>query len=553
MNFPDLRRIAFKVYSSDGKSVTKICTLSSAGAGREFSGSEEEIISEFSKYIKDEDPDLLTGFECCSSDLPLLVKRAEKLKIPLDCGRDGSGFSMRRSRYTAGEKQYTYQRYTLGGRHIADMLHAVQFFDAVHRELEDFELDSIKEYFNIKSENDAEIIHQLAEILLPAYFYRTRELPLGFQETLLRGSGSALDALMIADSLKLSKAIPLPQAPRSYAGALAGAEAQGVFNNVCHCDVRSLYPSLLLNFGQAPEKDEAGVFLALLAKLRKFRLEAKDKARELPDGVEKQQLQALQNSFKILINSFYGYLGFAQGAFNDYTLAEKVTAAGRELLTKLVAVLEEHHAEVIEMDTDGIYFQQPEKDADELHTALKAAMPEGIELEFDACYKAMYSYKAKNYALLGYDGSVKLTGAALKSRALEPFQRKFIMQAVSAKLHGNPEEISAAYLQWKTAITDRTAALEDLAKSEVLSDSPENYQRKLASGSGRRSAAYEVAIASGKKFKAGDKVRFYVTGTKAKVPVAGNSVLFENGISAERNENTAYYLAKLDLLYEQFK
>ena len=153
MNFPDLRRIAFKVYSSDGKSVTKICALSPAGAGREFSGSEEEIISEFSKYIKDEDPDLLTGFECCSSDLPLLVKRAEKLKIPLDCGRDGSGFSMRRSRYTAGEKQYTYQRYTLGGRHIADMLHAVQFFDAVHRELEDFELDSIKEYFNIKSEN----------------------------------------------------------------------------------------------------------------------------------------------------------------------------------------------------------------------------------------------------------------------------------------------------------------------------------------------------------------------------------------------------------------
>ena len=230
-----------------------------------------------------------------------------------------------------------------------------------------------------------------------------------------------------------------------------------------------------------------------------------------------------------------------------------MTAAGRELLTTLVSVLEAHQAKVIEMDTDGIYFQQPEGDTDELHAALKAALPGGIELEFDACYKAMYSYKAKNYALLDWDDGVKLTGAALKSRALEPFQRKFIMQAVTAKLHEAPGELEKAYKQWKEAISNRTVALADLAKSEVLSDSPENYQKKLASGSGRRSAAYEVVLASGRKFRAGDKVRFYVTGTRAKVPVAGNSVMLENGDAPERNENTAYYLAKLDALYEQFK
>ncbi|MBQ4328472.1 MAG: hypothetical protein IJC27_01970 [Lentisphaeria bacterium] len=553
MTFPDLRRVSFKVETADGKNIAKISAVDGSGEFREFSGTEEEIISGFDRYIAVKDPDLLAGFNCCRDDLPLLVKRAEKLKIKLSCGRDGNGFSMRKSRYTAGEKQYSYQRYSLCGRHVADMLHAVQFFDAVHRELEDFEPDTLKEYFKLEDGDGAVLISKLAEILLPASFYRTREVPLGFQETLLRGSGSALDALLIAEYLRLSRAIPLPDAQRSYAGALAGAEAHGVFRNVCHCDVRSLYPSLLLYFGQAPAKDEAGVFLTLLAKLRKFRLEAKDKARAVPEGAEKQQLQALQSSFKILINSFYGYLGFAQGAFNDYDLAEKVTAAGRELLTTLVSVLEAHQAKVIEMDTDGIYFQQPEGDTDELHAALKAALPGGIELEFDACYKAMYSYKAKNYALWDWDDDVKLTGAALKSRALEPFQRKFIMQAVTAKLHEAPGELEKAYKQWKEAISNRTVALADLAKSEVLSDSPENYQKKLASGSGRRSAAYEVALASGRKFRAGDKVRFYVTGTRAKVPVAGNSVMLENGDTPERNENTAYYLAKLDALYEQFK
>ena len=83
--------------------------------------------------------------------------------------------------------------------------------------------------------------------------------------------------------------------------------------------------------------------------------------------------------------------------------------------------------------------------------------------------------KAKNYALLGMDDSISLTGAALKSRALEPFQRKFILQAVAAKLHDDPGALDLAYENWKEAIRTRSIPLEDLAKSEVLSDSPENY------------------------------------------------------------------------------
>jgi DNA polymerase elongation subunit (family B) len=374
---------------------------------------------------------------------------------------------------------------------------------------------------------------------------------LGFQECILRGSGSALDALLIAEYLSLGRALPLPEASRPYAWALSSMEAAGVFRGVRHCDVRSLYPSLLLMFNESPCRDEAGVFLKLLAELRKFRLAAKDRAKSLPDGPEKQQQEALQSSFKILINSFYGYLGFAQGTFNDYTLAEKVTAAGRELLGKLVGVLEKHGAEVIEMDTDGIYFKQPDCDREQFDAALNEILPPGIELEFDAEYPAMYSYKAKNYALLHQDGGISLTGAALKSRALELFQRKFILDVVRGRLTGDEESIRQAYRKYHDAISRRTIPVEELAKSEVLSDSPENYRKKLASGSARRSAAYELALASGKKFRAGDRIKFYVTGDKAKLPVVGNSCLIEN-MPETRDENTAYYLAKLDALASAF-
>ena len=81
-------------------------------------------------------------------------------------------------------------------------------------------------------------------------------------------------------------------------------EIAGVFHRVRHCDVRSLYPSLLLHFNQSPARDAAGIFLQLLDELRTFRLTANDRARQLPAGPKKQQQESLQSSFKILINSF---------------------------------------------------------------------------------------------------------------------------------------------------------------------------------------------------------------------------------------------------------
>src|SRR2546421_9491166 len=70
-------------------------------------------------------------------------------------------------------------------------------------------------------------------------------------------------------------------------------------------------------------------------------------------------LHALQNTFKILINSFYGYLGFAQGHFADFDAAARVTQIGRELLQKMIDWLTARGAQVIEVDTDGIYFIPP--------------------------------------------------------------------------------------------------------------------------------------------------------------------------------------------------
>ncbi len=261
----------------------------------------------------------------------------------------------------------------------------------------------------------------------------------------------------------------------------------------------------------------------------------------------------MQGTFKILINSFYGYLGFAQGAFNDYSLAAAVTAAGRQILGSMTDFLRESGAKVIEIDTDGIYFQPPESLSSpmEMQERIQGMLPEGIDVELDSVYMAMFCYKSKNYALLHENGGLSITGAALKSRGLEPFQREYMGEMVGKLLKRDYRGIAELNERYEKGIRERSFPLAKFAKTETLQDSPETYSRKLQDGSGRRSAAYELAIRAGRQYKQGDQISYYITGTKRKVSVVDNSRLLRDA-PEQRDDNVEYYLAKFEELEDKF-
>jgi len=52
-----------------------------------------------------------------------------------------------------------------------------------------------------------------------------------------------------------------------------------------------------------------------------MRLDVKRSLKQTTNEQEYSTLDAMQSSFKILINSFYGYLGYGKGLFNDYSQA----------------------------------------------------------------------------------------------------------------------------------------------------------------------------------------------------------------------------------------
>ncbi len=596
MEFRDLRRFQFdlEVLTTPGfdfpnpdreeDAIVIISMSDSAGYEEVISQdtmTEKELLETLVQRIAEHDPDVIEGHNICRFDLPYLETRAKRHKVKLNFGRNNTPIRKRSSRFTLAERMVNYTRYDLFGRHVVDTLHLAMFYDMSNRDLESYNLKYLAKHFNLASPDrtyvegkeigetwrsdrrklldyaldDVRETRSLSALLSPSYFYQASILPMKYQDVIIRGSGSSLDALFVSEYLKAGHSLPFPEEARRFAGALTRTDRTGIFTNVWHCDVRSLYPSILLAGDWAPSRDELRVFPRLLGALRQFRLEAKDAMKQAKDPAKAREFQALQGTFKILINSFYGYLGFSQGTFNDFDLAERVTERGREILGIMLDFLNDSGAAVLEMDTDGIYFQPPPGVVDEaeFEKRIQAALPPGIEVELDAMYKAMFSYKSKNYALLSEDGTVGITGAALKSRGLEPFQRRFISQLVELLLNGRPGEVETMYLAMREQIEKRELPLSALAKSENLNDSVETYKRKIAAGTGRRSAAYELAIKSGRDYQAGDQVTYYLTGEKKKVSVVDNAKLLVEAPEGERDDNVAYYLNKLDELYENFQ
>ena len=540
---------------------------------------EKQLLEEFVNTVSERDPDILEGHNIFRFDLPYIEARAKRFKVKLKLGRDKSSPKKRPSRFNAAERTVNYTRYDIYGRHIADTYHLAVFYDISKRDLDSYGLKSIARHFGVASPervyldasdmnsifaknpevameyclDDVRETRAVADILSPSSFYQTRMIPLSYQNVTVRGTATKIDSVFLAEYVQNRCSIPAPEQGRPFAGALTDSFAEGVFDNVTHCDVRSLYPSIILSCDLSTSRDNLGVFTRYLSSLRTFRLEAKDAMKRASDAAERRYYSSLQSAFKILINSFYGYLGFSQGFLNDYSMAERVTARGREILTLMLETLRGVKANVIEMDTDGIYFQMPQAMAeDEMASLISSVLPDGIEVDFDETSRAMFAYKSKNYALLRMNGEVYITGAALKSRGLEAFQRDCIRKVVTCLLSHDPAGAANVFPEMEKALRNHELPLSELAKSETLSDSLDTYRRKQRSDSPRRSAAYELAIASGRDYRQGDQVSFYITGDRKKVSVVDSSKLLADAPDGVRDENVEYYVSKLEELKKKF-
>lgn len=598
MTFADLHRLALdiEVVTSEGfdfpsadrpdDRIVAVALADTRGYREVLRGDrldERGLLESCTRRIAELDPDVIEGHNVFRFDLEYLEARARRHGVVLAWGRDGSALRSRPSRLQVAERTIAYRQYQAAGRHIVDTWILAQLHDVAGRALPSLGLKDVARHLGVAApdrtyvdggrisrefRDDPERLMAyalddvletlaIAAILAPPYFAQAQVVPFDYQSTILRGPAAKIDALLMREYLGRGRAVPLPAPAAPVGGGLVAMFRQGVARPVLHVDVTSLYPSLMLARALGPASDELGVFGELLRHLRDFRVRAKKLAADTADDATRAHLGALQQSFKLLINAFYGYLAFAHGHWNDPVAADRVTAEGRAVVGAIVARLEELGGIPIEADTDGVYFVPPAShhaDADAaLLAAIAAGLPAGIDLELDGRYAAMLSYKPKTYALLDERGRVTLRGSGFRSRGLEPFQRQLTEEIVRLLLLGRGADVKAVIDRWREDFTRRRVPPRLFARTETLTETLESYRDRLAAGARHPAAAYELALASGRSWRPGDQIAYYVAGRGMDVVVSERAKLLSEWNDARPDENTEYYQAKVHEIWERFR
>jgi len=376
----------------------------------------KELLINFFNYIKERDPDVITGYNV---DFDLIVLRFESYRQGLQKYFDylsalhDLGYSVGRpvtKKHRIRGVDWKRRGIILDGREVIDILDLIRMIS--YTQLEEYNLDFVAKKFLGKDEgkltwNGKKIGPRIKEVwakdplLVLKYNKHDTELCvlldkkrklIEFLDELRKTVGVRLgDAfsqqrMIDTEALRRSK-VPLPskferKSKESYTGALVIEPVRGRHNWVVALDYSSLYPSIIRTFNVDTEsyiedarllkgrdafflksggkkwiflKSPRGLIPQMLDDFIKRRMEVKERMKREKDRLRLEVLDTKQNSYKILANSCYGMYGYRSRKYSP-TVAEAVTLIGQEVIKFTKQLLEERGYLVVYGDTDSVLF-----------------------------------------------------------------------------------------------------------------------------------------------------------------------------------------------------
>lgn len=520
-------------------------------AAADDDAAEAELLLRLAQRVRELDPDVIENHNLHGFDMPFLLRRAERLRVRVVLGRSArEDFRVRAAARGArlGQpgarwlERLRRGRYTIPGRELLDSMDAVRRHDFSARDLPGHGLKAVARHLGLAkgdreyiagsrvfeafqsdpervrryATDDVEEAAGVARLLGGAAFSLSQMVPRRYERLADAGAATGmLDPMLVRAYVRARAALPGHEAGDGtpHQGAALYLFASGVAPRIVKADVASLYPSLMRQYRIGPRRDRLGVFLAIVERLVERRLRAKAAGRAaLAGSAERFQLEALSAAIKLVVNSAYGYLAAAGlTRFSDVHAANDVTARGRDLLDFMCRELEQRGVQLLEADTDGVYFSVPEAftehDERRVVAEVAALLPPLVELQFDGRYAAMLSHEPKNYALQPYSGPLVLRGVAFRSSRAEPFGEDFLRRAVARLLAGDLAGVRAEYVSTVFALRRRELSTFQVCSRVRLTKTPEQY---LATREQRRELPYEAMLEGGRDdWSAGERAYVY--------------------------------------------
>lgn len=204
----------------------------------------------------------------------------------------------------------------------------------------------------------------------------------------------------------------------SYRVGIGGLHSQescanylsGTTHTLRTADVRSYYPSLILNMDMNPSQ-LGYLFTEIFSTIYTTRLDAKVALKKLPKGTQEYfEVAAVEGGFKIVLNGTFGKLFSKHSIFYAPELGIQVTISGQLSLLMLIERLELSGIPVVSANTDGVEMYVP-NDRKDICDMIISWWEKKTRLGMDQNeYKRLCSRDVNNYFSEDLEGGVKAKG-----------------------------------------------------------------------------------------------------------------------------------------------
>jgi DNA polymerase elongation subunit (family B) len=440
--------------------------------------SERDMIVDFLDFLKKLAPQVMVGHNLFGFDLPYFKDRFEALRISHDWIFDDERRMNRKFRVDGG-LAIEYRGVDIPNVEIVDTLFLTKKAD-IKKEFVTYKLKSIcaqlginqgrqnydasqignnwhipeeREKIKAYAKDDALDALHLYNKYIPPFFHILSFIPMNLQEIINKASGGQINTMFIGKYLSENHSIPKADEIPHFEGGISKAFA-GVYRDCLGFDVVSMYPSIIVNCGIRPKKDELGYLASVTQELKTLRLDHKANFKKTGDSTSNH----IQESLKIIINSFYGFLGTNGLNFNSYKEASAITEEGRKIITQAVDWSIAKGFNPVQIDTDGFIVEGADlDDQDELVDELNKLFPDGVDFESDPIedkLKSVVMSKAKNYAKLDISGKVSIKGNSFKSASKEIALKEMCEVMLKSMLGLVDEEPTSVYLRYVQEATN---------------------------------------------------------------------------------------------------
>ncbi|WOZ76801.1 DNA polymerase II [Kosakonia sacchari] len=355
----------------------------------EYVASRPQLLEKLNAWFAAHDPDVIIGWNVVQFDLRVLQKSAERYRVPLTLGRNGSELEWREHGFKNGV--FFAQA---AGRLIIDGIEALKSafwnfssfsLEAVSRELlgEGKAIDNPWDRMDEIDRRFAEDKPALATYnlkdceLVTRIFHKTEIMPFLLERATVNGlpvdrhggSVAAFSHLYFPRMHRAGYVAPnlggVP--PQASPGGYVMDSRPGLYDSVLVLDYKSLYPSIIRTFlidpvglvegmAQPDNTHSTEGFLGAWFSREKHCLPGiVGQIWHGRDEAKRHGNKPLSQALKIIMNAFYGVLGTSACRFFDPRLASSITMRGHEIMRQTKALIEAQGYDVIYGDTDSTF------------------------------------------------------------------------------------------------------------------------------------------------------------------------------------------------------